>query len=112
MPPSVDQNRRTKSLRVKTGKKSGGQLGHKGHTLEFSATPDNIVDHMALCCTQCGIDLVDTPVFKERRQVVDIPPIKPYITEHRAFDRVCPNGHLVVVRFPDGINEPVVTALL
>ena len=35
-PPSSDQGRATKSLRKKTGRKSGGQKGHRGHHLRFS----------------------------------------------------------------------------
>src|SRR5260370_34131188 len=40
-PPSGDGlGRKTKSLRRRSGKKAGGQLGHRGETLRLAATPD------------------------------------------------------------------------
>lgn len=42
LPPSSDIVSKPKNLRVPSGLKSGGQLGHKGTTLEINATPDKI----------------------------------------------------------------------
>ena len=44
IPPSKDENRpnRNQSLREKSGKKLGGQKGHKGSTLTFIEVPDRI----------------------------------------------------------------------
>jgi transposase len=83
---------RTSSLRESSGKKKGGQPGHKGHTLAFSETPDHVNDHFVEKCNTCGADLGEVEQeFVDARQVVDIPaPSKPVITEHRFFKARCP----------------------
>src|SRR6478672_8446315 len=53
-PPSSDGIRRkTKSLRQRSGKKPGGQLGHRGETLRLQATPDVVVEHRPPHCSHC-----------------------------------------------------------
>src|SRR5215207_9824190 len=42
-PPSSDMFHKTKSLRKPSGKKPGGQMGHKGTTLEMAQNPDTII---------------------------------------------------------------------
>ena len=64
--PSHDLGRSNKiSLRKPSGKKSGGQPGHTGHTLSLSDTPDEIIDHHPSVCVHCGEDLqvVDSNFF-------------------------------------------------
>ena len=55
-PPSTDIVR-TKSLRISTGKKAGGQKGHTGTTLQISETPDKVIVHRAMECSSCGKDI-------------------------------------------------------
>src|SRR5260370_25566605 len=83
-PPSSDGLRRkTKSLRKPSGKKSGGQLGHRGQTLHLVASPDAVVVHRPVECASCGTALDDGQVVaQERRQVHELPPARLVVTEH------------------------------
>ena len=47
----------TRSLRERTGKPNGGQVGHKGTTLEMVSEPDSIIEHQPYFCISCGSDL-------------------------------------------------------
>jgi transposase len=110
MPPSKDENRsfKSKSLRKKTGRKPGGQKGHEGTTLAMTSNPDETIDHSPEYCECCGKDLADKPgKFIERKQVVDIPPIKPKVTEHRVYEKECDCGHVTRSSFPGGLQAPV-----
>ena len=90
-PPSGDGfGKRTRSLRHKSEKPSGGQLGHPGQTLEWSSTPDFIERHAVESCTGCGRSLTTEPVTSVlARQVFDIPPIELLVTEHQVAVKCC-----------------------
>jgi transposase len=111
-PPSSDgyQKPTPKSERQKSGKKSGGQLGHKGYTLKPAEKPDHTIVHtLTLCPCGCGADLSCSPVIRhERRQVFDLPPQKLDVTEHVVEVKVCPSsGKEVHTPWPEGVNAPV-----
>ena len=109
-PPSSDFPKlsKTQSLRESSGKKPGGQYGHEGTTLRMVANPDIIETHCASFCTCCGEDLSALPaIFIGLRQVIDIPPIQPIVTEHQLFNKCCKCGHLNQSSFPTGVNAPV-----
>ena len=91
-PPSSDRfQRQPRSLRKKSGKKAGGQAGHQGNTLHLSETPDEVIVHAVERCATCHRDLRREPSQQvERRQVVDLPPKRLVIREHRAECKVCP----------------------
>jgi transposase len=110
LPPSKDENRprKSRSLRKKTGRKPGGQKGHEGTTLEMTADPDQTIEHMPQYCECCGKDIGIVPSeFVARRQEMDIPPIKPVVTEHRVYRKQCSCGHVTTSDFPDGITSSV-----
>ncbi|HKV85377.1 MAG TPA: IS66 family transposase [Ktedonobacterales bacterium] len=99
-PPSSDGlARKTKSLRRKSGKQPGGQLGHRGETLRLVATPDDVLEHRPLVCGACQTLLPDTAlvVVRERRQVQDLPPLRLRVTEHQALHVCCPACQTVSV---------------
>lgn len=112
-PPSSDglkRPSRTGSLREKSGKKSGGQQGHKGHTLKQVETPDMVIAHFPGKCSNCGeTSNVAESVSYQKRQVVDLPePLRPVVTEHRAYACLCPAcGLRTQAEFPEEVTAPV-----
>src|SRR6266566_9767176 len=66
LPPSSDRFvRPPKSLRQKSGKKPGGQAGHRGHHLRQVQVPDEILVHQVERGAHCQHDL--------RAQLADLP---------------------------------------
>jgi transposase len=110
IPPSTSLSKpiRNQSLREKSEKKAGGQQGHEGSTLAFSATPDQIITHTPDYCQFCGIGLEDIVAIPlNRRQVIDIPVPKTICTEHQTFAKTCRCGHINEGEFPVNVNAHV-----
>jgi transposase len=92
-PPSSDGlARKTKSLRRRSGKKPGGQIGHHGDTLRLVAFPDAVEEHRPAICSKCQTPLGEEApvVLRERRQVHELPPVRLVVTEHQALHVHCP----------------------
>ena len=111
-PPSSDGLRKQKTvpnLRSKTGKKSGGQLGHEGSTLELVEDADEVVLHKVRYCKGCGRDLSDVANERvSRRQVFDLPVIRVQVTEHQSEHKICPACNIkTVASFPQQVSAPV-----
>jgi len=110
LPPSSDRfGRQPKSLRKKSGKQSGGQPGHPGTTLQWSATPDEVILREVEQCEVCQQDLRRVPACgSERRQVVDVPPIRVVVRHYHAEQKRCPQcQHLTVASFPQEAAAPL-----
>lgn len=92
-PPSSDGfGKRTKSLRRKSEKPSGGQKGHRGQTLEWQSEPDVVEHHQVEVCSGCGTSLATVAVEEViARQVLDLPPIELKVTEHQVEVKSCPH---------------------
>jgi transposase len=84
-PPSTDPPDVKRPKKETTGKKRGGQQGHKGNTrlLVPASKVVHVVEHAIEGACKCGCTEVKLRA-PERRQVVELPEIKPDITEHRA----------------------------
>lgn len=95
-----------KRRRKKSGKPSGGQPGHKGHTLEMSGNPDHTKVHEVNQCVQCCRGLDDEPALHiKRRQLFGIPVPKVEVTEYQAEIKMRPHcGYLSKCRFPDDMR--------
>ena len=109
LPPSSDRFVRSpKSLRQKSGKKPGGQVGHRGHHLRQVKIPDEILLHQVQRCERCQHDLrAQVADLPERRQVIDLPTKRLWITEHRVEEKQCPQCyHLTRAPFPAEVKAP------
>jgi len=110
-PPSSDGPAKLpprRSRRKRSGKKSGGQVGHPGATLMQVKHPDTIITHRAPTCPQCQTSLASAPVVGHtRRQVVDLPTTRPQVTEHQALRVCCPQCQTVTAgQFPPDVTQP------
>lgn len=111
-PPSSDGLRKKpspQSLRSKGKKPSGGQKGHKGHSLNQVEQPDVVVNHKVSICPECKRNLEEVVVEGAiNRQVFDLPPMSICVTEHQAEVKVCDHCQTRVLgEFPAGVNAPV-----
>lgn len=118
-PPSSDPPWKPKPAHAKpSGRKPGGQPGHKGVTRPLAPLDD--VDEIKECrpteCRGCGAALRGTDRRPSRRQVIDIPEVRPTITEYRLHGLRCPccgevtRGE-VPAGVPDGAFGPRVRAI-
>jgi transposase len=109
-PPSSDGPARPapKSLRGKSGRKPGRPKGQPGTTAELTDHPDKKVKHRPAKCGCCGKSLKNAQVTAvERRQVIDIPPVKAVTTEHQLLTLKCGCGCETKAQAPDGVTAPV-----
>ena len=113
-PPSSDglkkKTHRTKSLRGKSNRNTGGQKGHRGYTLEQVAEPDRLVKHLAPdSCWGCGCDVSTEQVVSViKKQVFDIPEPRLEVTEHQVEIKHCPSCQEKLQGcFPEAVKAPV-----
>lgn len=111
-PPSSDKHnsgkkpKKTTSSRKKSGRKPGGQPGHKGHTLEMSAKPDEVITLPVDNCVDCHRSLKNVSAELEKRQVFEIPEPKIWVSEYQAQVKHCKHCDCTTVAcFPEGVTH-------
>jgi transposase len=92
-----------------TGRKPGGQPGHKGNYRKRYAPErvDKFVDHWPTTCGGCNEPFPE----KGRReagepashQVVDLPPLRALVTEHRMHRQHCHCGSITTAPLPPNV---------
>lgn len=87
-PPSSDGPSTTRQPGKATGRKRGGQRGHEGHE-RVMLPPDTVVDHRPIACRACAAPLAGDDAEPARVQVLELPEIKPNVTEHRGHSLRC-----------------------
>ena len=98
---SSEKIQRTKSLREKSNKPSGGQIGHQGVSLEFTHEADKIEDYLSAYCPECGKALnKEDAVLLEERWSIDVPPVESETTLHRLYGQRCSCGCRVKAEAP------------
>jgi len=112
-PPSSDGPGRRKrrsgsneksNRRRKRNRKRGGQVGHPGAKRELlpSDQVDYIEEVFPPSCENCQAELAEIPDPKAKRyQVLDLPPIKPEVTEFRRHGVTCVCGYTTRVPFAE-----------
>lgn len=97
VPPSKERmgdeiKRRTSSLRVKSGKKPGGQPGHEGNTRMMSPQPDETEIMEPNYCRECGRELSDIDGVEEYREECVGVRITPVVKRLRFLNKTCTCG--------------------
>lgn len=100
-PPKPKKPTRTR------GRRPGGQPGHPGHhrPLVPTADVDQVVPHTPKRCGRCQSRRVQrTDAAPGRKQVWEIPPTTPHVTEHQTFEAACLDcGHTTRAVLPDAV---------
>jgi transposase len=105
-PPSSDPPQPQRPRRPPGTRRRGGQPGHPGHTRPL--VPVEEVDEVVVLkptqCRSCQAPLSGDDASPFRHQVIEIPPIKPVITEYQWHQVTCPAcGETTRAPWPEGV---------
>jgi transposase len=104
-PPSLNGFKKIFNSRVKSGKKPGGQIGHKGNPPKYFTNPTKIIEMKMKNC-RCGGKVQYSEESYTKKQLAELE-IKTKVIEYREYTGVCEwCGRAVVNRSPlkDSIN--------
>jgi len=105
-PPSSDPPQSPRPPGPRRQRRRGGQPGHLGQTRPL--VPVDEVDQVVVLkpeqCSGCQTPLSGDDASPFRHQVLEIPPLKPVITEYQWHQLVCPAcGATTRAPWPDGV---------
>lgn len=108
-PPSSDsQGLKPEKKQKPSGKSRGGQKGHPGHRRELIETEkcQKVIDHIPQECSKCANKLEGRDSSPYRHQVVELPPVTPYVEEHRLHQLECDKcGELTRAKLPKEVSQ-------
>lgn len=91
-PPARDQ--KANKPKKKRRKKHGPPLGHPKHTRPLVEQPDQVIVAAVAACARCQADLQGVaPDAVVKRQLTEIPPVKPVVIETQQHQTTCPHCH-------------------
>jgi transposase len=105
-PPSSDPPHRERPHRPRSTRRRGGQPGQPGHprTLMPGDEVDKVVVIKPEQCTHCQAPLSGEDPTPWRHQVIELPPIKPVVTEYQWHQVVCTAcGAVSRAPWPEGV---------
>jgi transposase len=105
-PPSSDPPQSERLRRPRSPRRRGGQLGHPGHTRTLIPVEevDAVVDIKPEQCRHCHAPLSGDDPQPWRHQVIEMPPIKPVVTEYQWHQLVCTEcGAVTRTPWPAGV---------
>ncbi|MDD3436861.1 MAG: transposase [Candidatus Gastranaerophilales bacterium] len=92
IPSSKDLWTKKYPKRPSSNLKVGGQFGHEGKNKSFFDNVDEIISINHTTCQYCGCEhFIDQNNNTQKRQLVDITEIKPYVIEYQRKDLICAN---------------------
>jgi transposase len=90
-PPSRDWKADTPTGQRPRKKKCGAQAGHAKTERRLVEKPDQVIEARVTTCAGCGADLqAVTPTRVVRRQVSELPVLKPVVIETQQHEVCCP----------------------
>jgi len=108
-PPSSDSRAfKAEKPHNQSGKKRGGQKGHPGYSRQLIEVDkcQKVIDYLPQECSKCANKLEGTDPNPQRHQVVELPPIEPYVEEHRLHQLECNNcGELTRAKLPAEVSQ-------
>jgi transposase len=104
-PPSSDPPGVQRQAKPPTGRKPGGQPGHKRTMRKL--VPVEQVDHVhelrPSTCPRCARRLRGDDPDPLRHQLTELPVVKPFVTEYRLHALTCECGAVTRARLPAGV---------